>query len=243
MRCCGCGGKQRHLVGKRPGRLLYRFVFVVIFALAFVCQLPLERNDMATAKKKAPAKKRAAPKKAAAKKSPARKKAAAAKPAKGNFFSNALNDARDQWDDFVDSAKLKAKQVAAQEKVLEKKAELAAKAEIDKVKHLAAQADKWMKARIKADTKKINALEKKLAKQVRDAERKLRAQAKAAEKKANKRGKVLKKKLDTGKKALEKAPAQVKAKVAAARKKAAAPGKKAPARKKAAPRAKARAKK
>jgi hypothetical protein len=98
---------------------------------------------MATATKKAPAKRAAAaPKKAAAKKkSPARKKATAQKkPAKGNFLTNALHDASDWVEDFVDSAKLKAREMAAKEKLMEKKAELAAKAEVDKAKHLAAQA-------------------------------------------------------------------------------------------------------
>ena len=120
---------------------------------------------MATAKRKAPAKKRAAaaPKKAAAKKSPAKKAAASRKkPAKGNFFSNALNYLDDQWDDFVDSSKLKAKQLAAQEKLIEKKAELAAKTEMDKVRHLASQAEKWMKSRIKSTPKNSMRLRKSL---------------------------------------------------------------------------------
>jgi histone H1/5 len=189
---------------------------------------------MATAKKKAPAKRAAkAPGKTAAKKSPAKKKATASKkPAKGNVFRNALHDAREQIDNFFDSAKLKAKEIAAQEKIMEKKAELAAKAEVDKVRHLADQAEKWMKARLKADTKKINSLEKKLNKQLRDVERKLKAQAKAAEKKASKQGKELQKKIEAGtKRALGKAPAKTRAKVAAAKKKAAAPKAKARAKK------------
>ena len=67
---------------------------------------------MATAKKKAPTRRaKAAPKKKAiAKKSPARKKAAAKKkPVKLNVFRNAINEARDQLDEWVDTAKLKAK--------------------------------------------------------------------------------------------------------------------------------------
>ncbi len=65
---------------------------------------------MATAKKKAPARRTAAPKKPAAKKR-----------AKGNFFSNILQGARDQMDEFMGSAKHKAKEIAAKEKLMEKK--------------------------------------------------------------------------------------------------------------------------
>ncbi len=182
---------------------------------------------MATAKKKTPKKRAAAaPKRPAAKKSPTRKASTSSKkPARGNFFRNALNDARGQMDEFVDSVKLKAKEMAAQEKLLQKKAELAANAEIDKARHLAQQAEKWMRARIKSDTRKIRRLEKKLARQLRDVERKLMSQAKAAEKKASKRGRVLKKKLAAGTKgALGKAP--TKAKVVAAKRKVTAPKKK-----------------
>ena len=66
---------------------------------------------MATATKKAPAKRKrtAAPKKAAAKKSPAKKKAAAKKkPVKINVFRDAFNEAWDQVEEWVDTAKLKA---------------------------------------------------------------------------------------------------------------------------------------
>jgi hypothetical protein len=178
---------------------------------------------MATAKKKSPtkraaaaSKKAAARKKAAVRKSPT-KKSPAKKAAKGNFFKNALNDARTQMDMFVDSAKLKAKEMAAKEKLMQKKAELAAKAEMDRARHLAQQAEKWMKARIKSDTKKIDVLEKKLSRQLGDVQRNLVAQARAVEKKANKQGRALKKKLQSGtKKAFAKAPA--KAKVAAKKK-------------------------
>ena len=189
---------------------------------------------MATAKKKSAVKraatapkKAAARKKAVAKKSPT-KKSPAKKAAKGNFFRNALNDARTQMDMFVDSAKLKAKEMAAKEKVMQKKAELAAKAELDRARHLAQQAEKWMEARIKSDTKKISVLEKKLSRQLGDVQRKLVAQARAAEKKANKQGRALKKKFESGtKKAFGKAPAKAKAavakkKVTAAKKKPAA---------------------
>lgn len=181
---------------------------------------------MATAKKKVPSKRTAARKKPAARKSPAKKAAAPGrKPVKGNFFRNALNDARGQMDEFVDSVKLKAKEMAAQEKLMQKKAELAANAEMDKARHLARQAEKWMRARIKSDTKKISRLEKRLARQLRDVERKLVAQARAAEKRANKQGRALKRKLATvTKSAPGKAPA--KAKIAAAKKKTAAPKKK-----------------
>ena len=149
----------------------------------------------------------------------------AKKPAKGNFFKNALNDARGQMDEFVDSVKLKAKEMAAQEKLMQKKAELAAKAEMDKARHLARQAEKWMRARIKSDSRKISRLEKRLARQLRDVERKLVSQARAAEKRASKQGRALKKKLATvTKSAPGKAPA--KAKVAAAKKRVTAPKKK-----------------
>jgi hypothetical protein len=187
---------------------------------------------MATAKKKAPAKKKAAAKrpatatkKAAAKKSPARK-VAAKKPEKGSFLSNAFKEAWDQLDGWVDTAKLKAKELAAEEKLMQKKAELAVKAEVDNAKHLASQAEKWMRARIKSDTKKLNALERKLIKQLRDAEKKLKAQAKAAERKANRKGKALKKNLQ-----------DVASKVVPG-KKVAAPKKKAAAKKKVKARAK-----
>ena len=123
-------------------------------------------------------------------------------------------------DEWVDTAKLKAKQLAAEEKLMEKKAELAIKAEVDKARHLADQAEKWVRARIKSDTKKLNSLERKLKKQLRDAEKKLRAQAKAAEKKANKKGKELKKAVQS---ATKKAPA--KARKAPVPKKKAAPRK------------------
>ena len=190
----------------------------------------------AKAKKKAPAKRSAAaPKKAAAKKSPARK-ATTKKPVKGSFFRNTMNDALGHMDQWVDTARLKAKQLAAEEKLIEKKAELAVKAELDKAKHLADQAEKWTRARIKSDTRKVNALEKKLTKNLRHAERKLIAQAKAAEKKANKQGKALKKKIESEtKKAVGKAPA--KKKVVASKRKAATPKRKAAASK-AKPRAK-----
>jgi histone H1/5 len=199
---------------------------------------------MATAKKKAPAKRAtAAPKKSAAKKSRVRK-TAAKKPVKGNVFRNAINEALDQMDQWVDTARLKAKQLAAEEKLMEKKAELAVRTELDKAKHLADQAEKWTRARIKSDTRKINALEKKLSRQLHHAERKLVAQARAAEKKANKQGRALKKRLESEtKRAFGKAPA--KKKVAALKKKAAASKKKAaaPKRKAAATKAKPRAKK
>lgn len=187
---------------------------------------------MATAKKKtsikraaAAPKKLAARKKAAVRKSPI-KNASAKKSAKGNFFRNMLNDARGQMDEFVDLAKLKAKEIAAKERLLQKKAELAANAEIDKARHLAQQAEKWMKARIKSDTKKISRLEKQLTRQLRDVERKLVTQARAAEKQAKKQGRALKKKFESGTEmAFGKAPA--KAKVATAKIKVAAPKKKA----------------
>jgi colicin import membrane protein len=186
----------------------------------------LEIDEMATAKKKIPSKRTAAAKKKpAAKKSPVKKPAAAGKKAvKGNFFRNALNDARGQMDEFVDSVKLKAKEMAAQEKLMQRKAELAAKAEMDKARHLARQAERWMRARIKSDTKKISRLEKRLARQLRDVERKLVAQARAAEKRANKQGRALKRKLATGTNTFGKVPG--KAKVAAAKKKMTAPKKK-----------------
>jgi colicin import membrane protein len=174
------------------------------------------------AKKKAPAKKAAAPKKAAAKKSPARK-AAVKSPEKGNFLSNAFKEAWDQLDAWVDTAKLKAQELAAEEKLMQKKAELALKAEVDNAKHLAAQAEKWMRARVKSDTRKINAFERKLMKQLRDAEKKLKAQAKAAERKANRKGKALKKNLqDIAKKVAPKSKAAAPRKKAVAKKKAAA---------------------
>ncbi|MCB1848562.1 MAG: hypothetical protein KDI04_14610, partial [Halieaceae bacterium] len=134
------------------------------------------------------------------------------------------DDAMDQIGKMTDSAKLKAKQLAAKEKVLERRAELAAKAELDKAKHLADQAEKWMKARARADQKKVAALEKKLMKQLRDAERKLVAQAKAAEKKAEKKARAVKKKLEAKARQITRKPA--------ARRKAAAP-KKTPAKTKA----------
>jgi colicin import membrane protein len=170
---------------------------------------------MAIAKKKAPAKKSAAAKKPAAKKSPA-KKAAAKQPEKGNFFSNAFKEAWDQLDEWVDTAKLKAKELAAEDQLRKKKAELAIKAEVDHAKHLADQAEKWMRARIKSDTKKINAFEKKLKKQLRDAEKKMKAQAKAAEKRANKKARALKKSIQSVTKKVASKP-----KVAAPKKKAA----------------------
>ena len=179
---------------------------------------------MATAKKKTPIKRSAAApkkvaarKKAAVRKSPTNK-ASAKVPAKGNFFRNILNDARGQMDEFVDSAKLKAKELAAKERLIQKKAELAANAEMDKARHLAQQAEKWMKARIKSDTRKINKLERKLTRQLRDIERKLVAQARTAEKQANKQGRALKKKFESGTSQMfGKTP--VKAKAAAANKK------------------------
>ena len=173
------------------------------------------------AKKKAPAKRATAvSKKTTAKKSRTRK-AIAKNPVKGNVFHMAINEALGQVDEWVDTARLKAKQLAAEEKLMEKKAELAVKAEFDKVKHLADQAEKWTRARIKSDTRKINALEKKLRRQLSQAERKLVAQARSAEKKANKQGRALKKKLESEtKKAFGKAP--VKKKAAAPKKKAAA---------------------
>ena len=82
---------------------------------------------MATTKKKTPIKRSAAApkkvaarKKAAVRKSPT-KRASVKAPAKGNFFSNLLNDARGQMDEFVDSAKLKAKEMAAKERLMQKK--------------------------------------------------------------------------------------------------------------------------
>jgi colicin import membrane protein len=194
-------------------------------------------DEMATTKKKTSTKRAAvsARKAAAPRKVPA-KKASAKRPIKGNFFSNLLNDARGQMDEFMDSAKLKAKEIAAKERLMQKKAELAANAEIDKARHLAQQAEKWMKARIKSDTKKVSRLERRLTKQLRDVERKLVAQARAAEKQAKKQSRALKKKFESGtKKASGKAPA--KAKVAA--KKKVAPLKK----KSAASKARSRAKK
>jgi hypothetical protein len=188
---------------------------------------------MATAKKKAPvkAKKKVpakAKRKAPAKKSPARK-AAARKPVKGNVFRIAINQALSELDQWVDTARLKAKHLAAEEKILEKKAEIAIKTELDKAKHLADQAEKWTRSRIKSDTRRINALEKKLSRQLRSAERKLVAQAKVAEKKANKQGRALKKKLESEtKKAFGKSPAKKKApakkNVASAKKKTRAKG-------------------
>ena len=186
---------------------------------------------MAIAKKKAPKKRvAAASKKPATRKSPAKTAAALSKKAgKSNFFRDALKDARGQMDGVVDSVMLKAKEMAAKEKLLRKKAELATKAEMDKAKHLAQQAEKWMTARIKSDTKKLNRLEKKLTRQLHDVERKLVAQARAAEKRANKQGTSLKKRLESEtKRVFAKAPARKKAsapkrKASASRKKAAAP--------------------
>jgi hypothetical protein len=202
-------------------------------------------DHMATAKKKASSKRaKAAPKKSAKKSSAKKTAASGKKTAKVNVFRNAMDDALEQMDEFVDSVKLKAKHLAAKEKLMQKKAELAAKAEIDKARHLAQQAEKWMKARIKSDTRKVNALEKKLSRQLRNAERKLMSQARAAEKKANKQGKALKKKFEAeankafGKTGSRKNAASPKKKVAAAKKKAAAPKKKAATAKKKTSRAK-----
>lgn len=180
---------------------------------------------MATAKKKAPAKKKAAakrpataPRKAVAKKAPG-KKAAAKKPETGNFLSKAFKEAWDQLDKWVDTAKLKAKELAAEEKLMQKKAELAVKAEVDNAKHLATQAEKWMRARVKSDSKKINAFERKLTKQLRDAEKKLKAQAKAAERRANRKGRQLKKNLqDVANKVAPKSKAAAPRKKTAAKK-------------------------
>jgi histone H1/5 len=225
---------------------LFSVGFTVIFSEALCVTITLEIDEMATTTKRKSAKKSTATstKKVAAAKKSATKKAPAKKVETGNFFRNVLNEARDQMDDFFDSAKLKAKEIAAKEKVMQKKAELATKAEIDKARHLADQAEKWMKARVKSDTKKINALEKKLARQLRNTERKLSAQAKATEKRAKKEGKALKKKLEeSADKAFGKAPAKRKA---PASKRKAAPAKKkavAPKRKVAAAKTKSRAKK
>jgi len=186
---------------------------------------------MATAKNKSPTKRAAArPKKAASRKKAVMKKSTtnkspAKKATKGNFFRNMLRDAGGQMDEFVDSAKLKAKELAAKERLMQKKAELAANAEIDKARHLTQQAEKWMKARIKSVSRKISRFERKLSRQLRDAERKLVAQARAAEKQANKQGRALKKKFESGTKQLfGKAPTKVKA--SAAKKKVTAPKKK-----------------
>jgi hypothetical protein len=186
---------------------------------------------MATAKKKSPTKrvaaapkKTAAHKKAAARKSPT-KKSPAKKAAKGNFFRNMLHDAGGQMDEFVNSSKLKTKEIATKERLMQKKAELAAKAEMDKARHLAQQAEKWMKARIKSDSRKISRFERKLSRELRDVERKLLAQARAAEKQAKKQGRALKRKLESqAKKAFGKAPAKAKV---AAKKKVTPPKKKA----------------
>jgi colicin import membrane protein len=197
---------------------------------------------MATAKKKsATTRAAAAPKKAASRKKAVMKKSTtkkspAKKATKGNFFRNMLRDAGGQMDEFVDSAKLKAKEIAAKERLMQKKAELAANAEVDKARHLAQQAEKWMRARIKSDSRKISRFERKLSRQLRDAERKLLAKAKAAEKQAKKQGLALKKKFESGtKQAFGKAPAKAKV---AAKKKVTPPKKKA-----AASRARSRAKK
>jgi hypothetical protein len=185
-------------------------VIIATFHLVLNVTDHIWRDEMATEKKKSPAKRKntAASKKAAAKKSPAKKKTPAEKkPVKVSVFRDVFKEAWDQVDEWVDTAKLKAKQLAAEEQLMEKKAELAVKAEIDKARHLADQAEKWVRGRIKSDTKKLNSLEKKLKKKLRDAEKKLRAQAKAAEKKANKKGKELKK---TVQGATKKTPAKAK---------------------------------
>ena len=200
---------------------------------------------MATAKKKAPVKVKKkssakVKKKASAKKSAA-KKSAAKKPAQGNVFRDAVNDALSELDQWVDTARLKAKQLAAEEKLIEKKAELAIRTEADRAKHLADQAEKWTRSRIKSDAKKLDAFERKLRSKLRQAERRLRAQAKKAEKRANKQGKALKKRIESeAKKAFGKTPARKKT---AAKKKAAARKKSSTSKKKkAAGKAKPRAK-
>lgn len=181
---------------------------------------------MATTKKKATVKKdRAAPKKATAKRAPVRKKTI-----KHNAAHQALNNALDQLGEMTDSAILKAKELAAQEEALEKKATSAAKSELDKAKHLVSQAEKWMKARIKSDTKRIKALEKKLAKQLRDKERKLLAQARAAEKKAQRETKKLRKELESRAKKTLGINSPARRKPAAAKRKVAASRAKSPAR-------------
>ena len=90
------------------------------------------------AARKAPAKKKAAkkaPRKAAAKRAPARKKAAVGRPAKATMtLRDRVEASRDFDGDVVDSARLKAKELAHQEQVLARKAELAARAEIDKAR-------------------------------------------------------------------------------------------------------------
>ncbi|MEM8660156.1 MAG: histone H1 [Pseudomonadota bacterium] len=179
---------------------------------------PAKKKAAAKRKKAAPKRKAVAKKKAPVKKkAPAKKKAAAKKkaPAKKkvvrlNVFRDAVSTARDQMDQWVDTAKLRAKQLAAEQKLMEKKAELAVKAEVDKAKHLADQAEKWARARVKSDTKKLNDLEKRLRKQLKEAEKKLLAQAKAAEKRAAAKSKALKKKIEAATGKVRRAPARKK---------------------------------
>lgn len=192
-------------------------------------------------RKKVPAKKTVA-KKAVAKKAPVKKKAAAKvvrKPAAKTTVATwrqKLSEFSDHVSDLVDSAsdvaKLQAKQLVAREKLLKKKAELAAKAELDHAKHLAEQTTRWMKARSSADAKKLLSLEKQLAKQLHDTERKLIADARAAKKNAEVLAKAAAKKLEakarlSAKKALgqsrtkAKATPASKAKTATVKKKAA----------------------
>ena len=84
LRCCGCGGKQRHLVGKRPGRLLYRFVLLLFLRWRLYVNY-LWRTTWLQQRKRHRQKKRAAPKKRQQRNHPPGKKAAAAKPAKAIF--------------------------------------------------------------------------------------------------------------------------------------------------------------
>jgi hypothetical protein len=230
------------------------FCFYCYFCIGVKRELLLEMCNMATAKKKTTvkrgtaARKKPAAKKAAVRKAPAKKKAAAKTRRKAapqsKSWMDKLNDIGDQISQMVDSVSdsvvLNAKGLAAREKLLEKKAELAAKAEVDRVKHLANEAERWMKVRTSADRKKLAALEKKLTKQLKDAERKVKARAKALEKKAEAKARSAAKKVQAQAK-------KAKAKVAAPRKKAAAkkkaaPKKKAAAKKRAAPKKKAASK-
>jgi histone H1/5 len=107
-----------------------------------------------------------------------------------------MGTARSRANEIAEKARLRAQELAAREKVLEKKADLAARAELDKARDMAKYAEKWMKNRAAADGKKLLALEKRLEKQLRDAEKKAMAKARAAEKKAEAKAREAAKKLE-----------------------------------------------
>ena len=137
LRCLAAVEDSSDICRQAPLGACCIVLFCCYFCVGVCMSITSGRNDMATAKKKAPAKSGQLKKRQQRNHPPG--KAAAAKPAKAIFSVTRLNDARDQWDDLDRFRQAQGKAGGGPGKGAREKGRACCQAEIDKVKHLAAQ--------------------------------------------------------------------------------------------------------